>query len=223
MLLVSDTHRFIFIHIPKTAGTSVTACLSPYSVHAPANRLRRVLRKLGLRQSSAKAHFRGHDTARQVIASLGRDIFDSYLSFTVVRNPFTHAVSHYEFLREHPKQSFERTVGRMSFSDYLDFRLAPPLFPPTPIFARMRDQTEFLTDRRGMVVVRRILHLEQLAEEFGSLLCDLGLPLIDLGSERRRANRIDDVSSYYSSGVVIDKLRRIYARDFSNFGYRNSL
>ena len=79
MLVLSESHRFIFIHVPKTAGGSVRACLTPYSVQPKATRFRRVLRKLHIRQAPEKAHFRSHDTVQQVIASIGRDVFDTYL------------------------------------------------------------------------------------------------------------------------------------------------
>lgn len=37
-MLVSHSHRFVFVHIPKTAGTSITQILEPYCEKAPDNR-----------------------------------------------------------------------------------------------------------------------------------------------------------------------------------------
>lgn len=31
-MILSTTHRFIFVHVPKTAGTALTAALEPYGV-----------------------------------------------------------------------------------------------------------------------------------------------------------------------------------------------
>lgn len=62
-MLISHSHKFVFVHIPKTAGTSITQLLEPYCAKAPDIRSRRIARKLGLRQDPNNAHFRSHDTA----------------------------------------------------------------------------------------------------------------------------------------------------------------
>ena len=86
----------------------------------------------------------------------------------------------------------------------------------------MQDQTGFLIDRTGSVAVKRLLRFETLAEDFAQLLKDLDLPAQELGSVHRRKERTEDLSAYFSAGEVVDKVRRLYRRDFDNFGYRDS-
>jgi hypothetical protein len=62
--------RYVFIHINKTAGSSIEAAL-------------------GLQLS--------HFSAREVIASIGEETWKNVFKFTVVRNPWDKVVSHYHY------------------------------------------------------------------------------------------------------------------------------
>ncbi|MEZ5714678.1 MAG: sulfotransferase family 2 domain-containing protein [Paracoccaceae bacterium] len=148
-MLISHSHRFVFVHIPKTAGTSLAQVLTPYCQEAPGTRARRIARKLGLRQDPARAFFRSHDTAAHVLRAFGPERFAGYRVFSVIRNPFDHAVSHYTYLREFPKPRVARAFSAMSFGDYLDFSLRPRRCLAMPPFATIGDQTGFLDDGVG--------------------------------------------------------------------------
>ena len=42
-MVISDSKRFIFVHIQKTAGSSIRRLLQPYAVEAPRTRLNRLI------------------------------------------------------------------------------------------------------------------------------------------------------------------------------------
>ena len=65
---------FIFIHINKTAGTSIGNAIGLPIKH--------------------------HRTAREVIAAIGKDKWNTAYKFTLVRNPWDEVVSHYEYRRK---------------------------------------------------------------------------------------------------------------------------
>jgi len=47
-MIISDKKRFIFVHIPKTAGSSIKSALSPYSIEKPHSRRSWILRHFNL-------------------------------------------------------------------------------------------------------------------------------------------------------------------------------
>ena len=218
-MLVSTDYKFVFVHIPKTAGTSVTQILTSYCVTAPVTRLRRIARKLGLKQNPSKAFFRSHDTASQVLRSFGEDVFASYRIFSIIRNPFDHAVSHYTYLREFPKAKVATFFSGVSFLEYLDFRLRSTSMSRMPPFTRMKDQTSFVSDSNDQIIVPNLLHFENLANDIPRLISALKLPAMSLPHARRTKGRAGTLEKYYHSSEIEEKLRKLYARDFVNFGY----
>lgn len=83
--MISHDRKFIFIHIPKTAGTSLTARLRDHGI------------VLGGERNARSIYFR-HATLQFIADSLG-DEFENYFSFGVLRNPWDWCVSNYLFNR----------------------------------------------------------------------------------------------------------------------------
>ena len=94
-MLLSTSHNFIFLHVPKTAGSSLHRVLEPYARTSTRTLWRSFSRRLPVTESPERAHFRIHATAAEIRAELSPAVYDSFLSFAVVRNPFDHAVSHF--------------------------------------------------------------------------------------------------------------------------------
>jgi hypothetical protein len=95
-MLVSHTHKFVFIHVPKTGGTSIRHALqdavpdfTPYQRHVPR-----------------------HPTALTGRDALGA-LWAHYLTFAFVRNPWERAVSFYLEKVQATHTSFEDflTIG----------------------------------------------------------------------------------------------------------------
>ena len=101
---------------------SVTDAFGKYGRRKNRSIIRSATRRLPIKEHVEKAHFRYHETAGFVIKKLGRNVFKDYLSFSVVRNPFDHAVSHYEYMKQFRIRMTAAKVGSMSFSDYLEYR-----------------------------------------------------------------------------------------------------
>ena len=102
MTIINHSHRFVFVHIPKNAGTSVAHYLSQLSSYrdqeigatdlgeaiAPAFRRRFRLHK--------------HSTFAEIEERTGPETAD-YRSIAVVRDPADRARSIYSFLRKWPR------------------------------------------------------------------------------------------------------------------------
>ena len=70
---ISYSSKFIFIHVPKNAGTSIH-------------------KSVGLDKSI-------HVTLKQYIKLLGKEQYESMFSFAFVRNPFSRFISLYNYAR----------------------------------------------------------------------------------------------------------------------------
>lgn len=215
-MLISPARRFLFVHVPKTAGTSLTEALAPFAAPmklSAAGAIRRALPgRVGL-----DGWFEMHDSAAFASAKLGRDAWDNLTTFAVVRDPFAHALSHYRFLRGYRYARWRRLVQAMDFAAYLDWRLTGPphwLKSRTGRFARLPDQAWFLTDGAGKLLVDRVLRFESLAEDFAALTADLGLPATTLPHRRQQQDQAGEITA-----AAAEKIQRLHARDFALFGY----
>jgi hypothetical protein len=90
--VLSIGKRFVFIHVSKTAGRSLTSVLSAYGVRCSA--------VPGLAEVN-RAVPTEHLGAQDLADFLGGD-WQSYYSFGLVRNPWDRVVSIYRFIQERP-------------------------------------------------------------------------------------------------------------------------
>ena len=99
-MIISNSHKFIFVHVMKTAGTSVSAAIDPClrwnDVAIGGSRFGEQIQpafheRFGLHK---------HSTASEIRAAVGADVWFSYFTFTFVRHPYDRIVSHYTWLQE---------------------------------------------------------------------------------------------------------------------------
>jgi hypothetical protein len=80
--MISYTNKFIFIHINKTAGTSIEHTLKPYG--------HKTVRNPHMGGFKHSQHFTMGEYKKYL-----SDEYDKYYKFTVVRNPWDRVVSYY--------------------------------------------------------------------------------------------------------------------------------
>lgn len=111
-MIVSHSHRFVFIKTQKTAGTSIEIFLSqlcgegdvvtPFGRPEPGHRPRNFW------------GFYSHMPASEAIVALGREVWRDYFTFCFERNPWDKVLSHYRFLKGR-----ELIPADWDFDDYL--------------------------------------------------------------------------------------------------------
>lgn len=81
--MISDRHRCVFVHIPKTAGTSISRALGWFGADS-------VNRDGTLRRDA-----QDHRTLRELQLAMQPADFHAYFKFTFVRNPWARVASWY--------------------------------------------------------------------------------------------------------------------------------
>jgi len=212
MLLFEDA-GVLFIHIPKTGGTSLREF-----VGGRANRRsRRWTSKLMRRLPGAVERWpwvnldnRPHmSVMRMEACGFPSRIWKEFELFTVVRHPLEWQFSMYRHhCRRHREGQYGGEVpGRHleSFEDYLRFRIDCGALP----------QVTMLVDSAGRVQCDGFARLERLADELPPLLARASIPW----DEYPRENVDPSRERPRWSPAVLDSCHEAYRDDYELFGY----
>jgi sulfotransferase famil protein len=221
--MISTKHRLIFIHIPKTAGISVSDAL----LANPALEMQS-FEAIGMRPHHCQDASTVHTTARHVRDFLSAEEYDKYRVFAVVRNPWSWLVSRYfHALRDAryepelaenkiipvrwlPREEPVRWWGEnLSCNEYLR-AIAVARHP-------YNYQHEYIVDEAGRQIVSHILKMESLQEGLSALSRELRIPDIAL-RERLNVGADGNFTQYYDE-ETIELVRRNFDRDIRMFGY----
>ena len=198
--MISFQKRFLFVHIPKTAGNSIQSILRDYSedeivaLRAEQDGIER----FGLR--NPKYNIKKHSTLAEYRAALGEARFRGLYKFTCVRNPWDRMVSYYfgttQLVETWDRKEFRKLILRaLSVRDYLQL-----------------DKGE--ADPFGNVDY--IMRFENLADDFRAISARLGIPDAPL-PQYNRSNR-EHYSKYYDAELC-ELIRKRFAPEIDRFGY----
>ena len=126
--MIIHEKKLIFIHVPKTAGTSITHSLLTetlgYETTGTIYQLPKEIKKkysIGSSKYSigSEGVLRTHSSALNIQQHISKKIWNSYYKFAFVRNPWDRLVSSYHFFisRDGNKLSFKKYIN-----NYLDER-----------------------------------------------------------------------------------------------------
>jgi chondroitin 4-sulfotransferase 11 len=192
----NQEHQAIFVHIPKTAGTSVLAALG------------------------APAVFDTHAPARSYRAAYP-DFFARAYKFAFVRNPWDRFASSFHFMKtgtDWPMQQqwAQRTIGDMDFRAFT-LRLKEPLFRATVLSERFFwPQTFWLGGANGGLV-DEIFRFEALDDAMARLCARFGLPQPAVTPHLRKVEKPDFRALFDAETAAI--VGRLYRRDVAALGY----
>lgn len=238
-MIICNSKRFIFIHIPKCAGTSVTRALAPScrwndivlgSTDFGTGIEGAYKKKFGLEK---------HSTVRDVVNVVGEEVWSEYFTFTIVRNPLHRIVSWYTFARklydgqnylrrmvpwlyrlfEKPLKSRAPVVKAYqesrSFSDFLRHEGCFGDDGTLPQLEWMRRETD-----SHHIPLDYVGHLESIEADFQHICRRIG---VDASLSRHNSSRSGTYSQFYSSRRDIEIVLDRYAEDFNRLSYEKKL
>ena len=122
--MISFQNRFLFVHIPKTAGNSIQSVLRDYSEDqlVALRNEQDGIERFGLRNPKYK--IKKHSTLSEYRDALGDERFRTLYKFTCVRNPWDRMVSYYFTPTQNPetwnRKKFRAIISKaVSVADYL--------------------------------------------------------------------------------------------------------
>ena len=129
-MLLSKKNNFIFIHVPKVAGQSVTNALMPHAATAWQRSLSPIIPyrfqlklftklRTHTRISFPPQPYRDHIKAAEIADAMGLDQFKDYFSFAFVRNPWSWLLSRYTYALKNPRHTRHRFLQK--FDDFSAF------------------------------------------------------------------------------------------------------
>jgi chondroitin 4-sulfotransferase 11 len=212
---ISHKRRCVFVHIPKTGGTSIEHALKMRGRHRREDR-RRLMGPIltdELRARGFQSNFLQHLTAREILRLHAPGALAGYMKFSVVRNPWDRMVSVYHRQdRDMVEQSRAQGVALegLGFDDFVEASMGVR-------HAHLRPQHEYLTGAAGGLAVDFVGRFETLGESFQEVCRLLGVRArLPVKYASRRQSR--DYRRYYgarSRALVAER----YARDIEIFGY----
>ena len=198
--MISLQKRFLFVHIPKTAGNSIQTALRDYSEDqiVALRKEQDGIERFGLRNPNY--NIKKHSTLAEYRDALGNEQFRNLYKFTCVRNPWDRMVSYYFTPTQSPetwdRKKFRKTISKIvSVADYL--RLD-------------QDEEDPFTN------VDYIMCFENLAEDFRTLCGKVGISAATL-PRYNRSNR-EHYSKYYDDELR-ELVRTQFAAEIERFGY----
>lgn len=214
-MLISHRHRFAFIHVPKTGGTSVARALWRHADHTEGYWANRCLAVVGIHVNHyapvGARKFRPHTSAEILRRNLPSGTFESLFTFAFVRNPWDLLVSYYHFLRdaaghgEHASHRRRRAARLPDFEAYVRYEIGRDKI----------SQTRMVAGRDGRVLVDFLGRYESLATDFAHVCRRLGIEA-ELG--RANTSARGDYRDYYTPRLAA-LVRDHFAEDVERFGY----
>ncbi|HEX4697661.1 MAG TPA: sulfotransferase family 2 domain-containing protein [Candidatus Udaeobacter sp.] len=199
--MISSQKRFLFVHIPKTAGNSIQSALRDYSEDelVALRKEQDGVERFGLR--NPRYNLKKHSTLAEYRKALASDQFAELYKFTCVRNPWDRMVSYY-FTPTQTPELWDRKKFRATISKAV----------PVADYLRLNDD-----EKDPFKNVDYVIHFENLNKDFQAVCETLGIPAASL-QHYNRSNR-EHYSKYYDDELR-ELVRERFAAEIERFGYR---
>lgn len=209
-MILSLTHKFLFIHVYKVAGTSIVQAFGNKDIRKILGKEHPRTMDLFLRCSGVNPRFvwmHDHALAKDLRSMMRAQTFNSLYKVGFVRNPWDLQLSLYKYNIKYPKLQ----VAKQDFSSFERFIMsaADDEFP-------MGQQKRFLFDDEGTQLVDFVGRYENLENDLRKMCRRIGLEDTELG--HHNATEHAHWSTYYTR-EMFDKVRRHAKADIAAFGY----
>lgn len=209
-MVLSTEPPFLFLHVPKTGGSSIEETLYSYTTWG--------------------FHTITHGVVLQYKHWLNKDLFDTLFKFAFVRNPWDLQVSCYQYyvVQNNIDMTFEEYIKWKFTGNILDMESRLPKDDPNVntewlrscFYVHRTPQNYFLIDEAGNYLVDYIGSFEKLQEHFDIICEKIGIENATLAHLNYSHNRDRSIpyQDYYTPETKKIVEER-YSLDIKTFGY----
>ena len=189
-MLISNKRNFIFVHVPKVAGTSVRKVLSPFCK----------VTNYGKQKHASAASIR----------EMFPKEFADYYTFAIVRNPWDWEVSAYFYIRQASFHVYHDEVMTIDFKEYIKRRHMGK-YDVMP-----HNLAWWVTDANGKLIVDGLFFFEDLKSTYAALRKRLKMPELELQHHNR--TRHQPYWTYYDDEAE-RRVAEVHRQDIKLFDY----
>ena len=182
--MISRDFKTIFVHIPKTAGTSVEAAFG----------------KIQMEQKYFKEFGIGKHFSASKIKEDNQDIFEEYYKWTIVRNPWERDLSMYNMMSKGIKfrhMNFKEFLKKVTVPNVEKLKISHKTNKKLNLFS---DQRSFFLDDDGSILMNKIVRYENLEIEWKNICKKISKryePLLHLRKIKKKP-----ISEYYDQECI---------------------
>ena len=215
-MVICDDPAFLFIHVPKAAGTSVAGAFAHLDLVRAYKRMKDPARRVawiaekGIPEEVLTLPI--HTPAVHLKSVLGEDRFKAFYRFAIVRNPWDMELSWYTYnAQTESAPHHQRVIGYADFNDYVRRHLAEhgSLLANGP-------QTKYVLDEDGVELVDDVFRYEEVDQGFAKVLERLSLNGIEL-DQFNQSYHVPWTEAY--TAETFELVRTIAQPDADAFGY----
>jgi len=230
-MIISNSEKKIYIHIPKNGGTSIAVAIEPFLKWNDILIGGSLIGESFQNVWSPRFNLYKHSTPREVKTVLGDQVYDGYTKFITTRHPLSRFHSSFRFLkkiiRENPEwyrqtAEFKINLKLNSVRDFLDSYYFNSIFDfnksrYSDIEKLFIPQSFFFEVNESRINKFLFFKLEDLVKDASPLFSLLNISTL-AALPCSNKNEIDD--EIFDSDVRA-RLKKIYFADYTNFSYES--
>eukprot|EP01084_Bolivina_argentea_P008476 15857_1 len=230
---IDTQYKLSFIHIPKTAGSSVEiAALSQnirYGKYVLTKQKKQYIYKNWVNKDIAPKCLRKcvpyHIPPRYYYKDVYYYDKSHYKLFCIVRNPFTRILSEYIYLHDNVLEDvlISAHCSVDAFNEQIKQLITDFKAHACHLNCHGLQQYEYVYDLNGNLICDYVLRFENLNKEFEDLMIQYGLNMTLMKSnERHHCNSIDGENELTINDISLENRQLIidyYKNDFIHFNY----